>query len=465
MSPLPLKKAVPGKVVLAAFALAALLLAAPAAADTPPGPAAGAQASVFSPAPSLGLSDLESVIRDRSAAYSIAALDVDLARSEVRQSELLLNPGVDASWGTIPIGQTNPANLHDRFANVPNYGLGVSYTFLIGKRGPRQQRARAIERGARAGLAATVREQALELARVLGAAATATLRIEGVRGLVEQGKHSVTLAEARLAASFATPLDVDRVRIDLARSEQQFASAQSDLNGALAACASVVGTPCREFASDQDARAFLTQWIDRTPSGRNLSDRPDLQAIDAYRKAADHETELARAQAIPDPTVRLGYVHDRFVISGNQQNSLTLTVGLPLPVFDRGQAQVAAAQARSSRLAEHRSRLMQAAHARIAELTQRVARQRERQRVLASDVIPRAQAVLRDVDAASEARLLPVADVILARRTVSELLVEEADSYGDAFDAAVALAAELPSASDSPVPVAGSTGDAKDSSP
>lgn len=175
-----------------------------------------------------------------------------------------------------------------------------------------------------------------------------------------------------------------------------------------------------------------------------LDERADLRALDAQRDAAAAEATLARAQAIPDPTVRLAYTHDRFVVSGNQQNSLSLSVSLPLPVFDHGQAGAQAADARRARAVERREKSVAAALARIPALGRRVEAQRQRKETLAREILPRAVSALRDIERAAESRLLPLTDVIQARRAVSELLIEEADAYRDAFDAAVELAAELP---------------------
>lgn len=422
-----------------------LIAAAPALAAPGPQPAPERRAT-FVPSSDLDLPALEKVVRKRSVAVQSAALDVDLAAADVRQARLLGNPALDAAWSTIPIGETNPKNLAAPLANVPSYSVGLSYTFLLGKRGPREERALAAQRGASATLDQTARTLALSFARLLGQLATSTLRREGVRGLVEDGKRSVALAESRLNASFTTPLDVDRLRIDLSRSEQTWLSVESDISAALADCAALAGAPCAGFASSADARGLLDRWIRRaaTMSAARLEDRADVRALDAYRDAATADAALARAQAIPDPTVRLGYTHDRFVASGNQQNSLSVSVSLPLPVFDHGQAQAQGAEAKKARLAEQRVRTIETAEARIPMLSRRVESQRRRQETLAKEILPRAIGVLRDVEKAAENRLIPLTDVIQARRAVDELLVEEADSYRDAFDATVELLAELP---------------------
>jgi cobalt-zinc-cadmium efflux system outer membrane protein len=51
--------------------------------------------------------------------------------------------------------------------------------------------------------------------------------------------------------------------------------------------------------------------------------------------------------------------------------------------------------------------------------------------------------VLDDLQRAASGRLIPFTDVIQARRTLDELLVEEADSYSDSFQTSVDLIAEM----------------------
>jgi cobalt-zinc-cadmium efflux system outer membrane protein len=189
----------------------------------------------------------------------------------------------------------------------------------------------------------------------------------------------------------------------------------------------------------------LERWLAPSASAESqLAKRPDLRALDAYVEASRADARLARAEAIPDPTLHLGYLHDRFIISGNQRNSLNVGVSIPLPVFDHGQVHQRAAQlARSGLEAEHDSRIA-AARARIPVLRERLELQRERCARLTSEILPKGEAVLRDLDKAAENRLIPVTDVIQARRSVGELLIEKAESCGDAYAAVLELIREIP---------------------
>lgn len=400
----------------------------------------------FTPSPQLSLPDLEQLVAARSSLVVQAEGEVDLARAEQRQSHLWENPVLDGAWDTIPIGELNPPGLERPLDRVPNYSVGLSYTFLLGKRGPRQERAAALLESARLAKASLTRQSALELSRVLGEQASILLRMEGLRSLAEEGAEALLLAEARVDAQFGVPLEADRLRIEVERTRQLLLDAEGDLYATLAECSSLLSQVCRPFGSTEAAKQFLSLWIEglRQVEGE-VEQRPDIRQLDAERAVAKAELAYARALSIPDPTVRIGYVHDRFLFSGNQMNSVNVGVSLPLPVFDRGQAQKQAADARHRRASELKRQRVLSAESSLKALRSRIELLVRQQKKLQVDILPRARAVLLSLEKAAEGQLVPMTDVLQARRTLSELLLEEAENYRSAFEAALHLAAELPS--------------------
>jgi outer membrane protein, heavy metal efflux system len=406
---------------------------------------------VLQPNQSHDFAALQKIVRALSPALKSPAREAGLAALGVAEARLYDNPSLDAAWSTLPVGKTNPEDLRHPYANVPSYGVGLSYTVPIKKRGPRIDRAEAFATGARAVLDAESRENTLLLADVLGQLATATLRHEGMGDLVNGSKRAVELAEARLAAKFGTPLEVDRLTVDLQRTEQLLLSIEAEIRESLAECSRLIGARCENFASGQAAREYLARWLVPSASSEtHLETRPDLRALEAYVAASRADGRLADAEAIPDPTLHVGYLHDRFIISGNQRNSLNVGVSIPLPVFNHGQVHRRAADlARIGLQSEHESRIA-AARARIPILRQRFELQRERCERLTSEILPKGEAVLHDLDKAAENRLIPVTDVIQARRSVGELLIEKAESCGDAYSAVVELIREIPASEQTP---------------
>ncbi|MDB4997751.1 MAG: outer rane efflux protein, partial [Myxococcaceae bacterium] len=65
---------------------------------------------------------------------------------------------------------------------------------------------------------------------------------------------------------------------------------------------------------------------------------------------------------------------------------------------------------------------------------------------LEQGILPRARSVIADLQRAVNNRLLPLTDLIQARRTLNELFIQEADTYSDLFARAVDLLEEVPEA-------------------
>lgn len=156
-------------------------------------------------------------------------------------------------------------------------------------------------------------------------------------------------------------------------------------------------------------------------------------------QAAQADRRLARAQAVPDPTLRLGYLYNTFVASGNQQHSLSVSLSLPIAVSDHGQAAAHAAQAQAHHLLEQRCLMLQSSAVRADAVQHAVALQHQRLLALQQQVLPRSQAIVRDVGRAFEARAVPRTDLIQAQRALDELFLQEEAALSDLFRLSVDL--------------------------
>lgn len=404
------------------------------------GRAEGPPGAPFVPSADLTLELLIQAVRERSPSLQAEHLAVEVSRAEARQSRLFDNPVLDAAVGTIPLGEPNPKDLPEPLRNIPNYSIGVSLHPDLARRGPRIERAARAVDAAEAQRRYALRGRALDLLRTLGDLATATLRLVADQRLTVLARASLGLARDRVRTGFGPPLDADRAEIELLRLEQQVAAHQGEILAAQAACAEHVGTHCEPFPDEAEARRFLSGWLVRAEQEPlAIERRPDLQALDAQHAAALAEVQLARAQGLPDPTVRVGYVYDSFVVSGNQRHSLGVSLSLPLALFDHGQAGAQAAQARAWRSAEQHRLTLQSTQVRADSLRRALAAQQKRLATLQQQVVPRGQAILRDVRRAFEARAVPLTDLNQAQNALDQLLLQEADALGDVFRLSVDL--------------------------
>jgi cobalt-zinc-cadmium efflux system outer membrane protein len=401
---------------------------------------------VVAPALALDVTDygdettLAAAVWQQSREVIEARAAAGTAASELRRARTLPNPQLDFTWGTIPIGTTNPRELHDPLANVPNYSAGISELVELGKRGPRAAAAAAQLEQARAQALATFATRFFALLGAIGDIAKNQVRAGVFGGQVRAGDDVLRIERARAAKGETAETDVARSEVEQMRLRAQRDAALADLETARAACAAIVASPCPRFPSFRRAREFLRAALGadlpRAWSAEYEARRPDIAALDAALRAADEQATLARRHVIPDVTVRAGYTYDTFVASGNQRQSAALGVQMPLPVFDRGQADLQAAETALARARDARRAIVASA----AEALAAAARRRELTATRAThlrDALAKARAVRRSMEGAARQGGASQLEVLLARRAHQELLLDRTDLDADAYDAAL----------------------------
>ena len=431
---------------LPSLLLSCVLLGAPTSwGATSPEPAATAAATAPTTAPvtfSLGAlpdeSGVAALLWERSPEFAQASERLALAQAELVRARLLPNPELDLSWNTLPLGPTNPPGL-DRLRDVPNYQVGLSQLIELGKRGPRQDATRAGLAATALELQAQLRERTYDVLERAAQVAAAEVRLAQLRTLTADAARLTELQRARQKGGDTAGLDVDRAVLEEAQLQGQLAEEQARLSQALLECSQTVGLACAPFESGEAAAAFLASRLTRPATEDALLQRPDLRALEAQHQEAQASLTLARRGWVPDPTVRAGYVHDRFIESGNQRDSVFVGVSMPLPVFNRGQADAFAARAQLE--SARRTREQRTAQARRDEQTlqaQRTALEARRERVRQQN-LPLASSLVTRLDAAVKAGGASLQDLLFARRTYGQLLLDAAELDLSAFRLSVAL--------------------------
>jgi cobalt-zinc-cadmium efflux system outer membrane protein len=353
------------------------------------------------------------------------------------RSHVLPNPTFSAAWGTIPIGRRNPPNAS--FGEVPNYMVGLSEMIELGKRGPRQSSAEAATKAAALTVDDTYRLSFFALLEALADQANATARRSVLERLVGDSAESLRLQRERAKRGDVAALEVDRLEVEHLRLLSAAREAEEAQEIAVAACARIMGDDCPRFSGEEEARRFLFEGHHETSvdDREAVSGRPDLMALDAEQTRLRADLVLAGRAKIPDPTASLSYMHDQFEIAGNQANSLVLGVSLPLPVFDRGQAESARAKRRLEAAEQAHRVLSSAALRALALARQRLAVLRARARSLDEEAIPRARSLAEGMDAASRRGGASLIDVLLARRAFEELQLDRMEVAATAFKASL----------------------------
>jgi cobalt-zinc-cadmium efflux system outer membrane protein len=141
----------------------------------------------------------------------------------------------------------------------------------------------------------------------------------------------------------------------------------------------------------------------------------------------------AAARSLPDVNARIGYTHDDLTISGDQQNTVGLTLAFPLPVFDRGQHDGARADAKARELDAQAQGVRASAEADLTGLLRRRAFLQSTVTRLRTEGIVRSEGVLAATEKAFNAGQVSLTDLLLARRAHIDLTLNVLDLQFDHF--------------------------------
>jgi outer membrane protein, heavy metal efflux system len=433
-----------------AFLLFLLLALAPAARASDPPPETPLDLARL---PDDGA--LAQLLWTRSPDLVAARTRIAAARGDVVRAGLLPNPSLDASWNTIPVGQTNPAGLSAPLSNVPNYAVSLSTLVEIAKRGPRQQAARGALDAATLDAYELLRQRWYDLRERTAEVAAAEERVAALSDLVTDAHRLTELQRARASRGDAAGLDADRAALDETKFQTNLSDERQKLAEAVTECGHVAGVPCEPFADAAQASAYLSAGL-VPPDAGDLDARPDLRALAAQERSAEASLELAHNRRIPDPTFRLGYVRDQFTVAGNQENSLFAGVTVPLPVFDHGQADALQAAASADAASRARSLLRAQAARDVTALAAQARDAETRRRALDDSSLPLARRIVETLERAVQQGGASISELLLARRTLGELLLDATDVQLLSFR----VASELGRAGAVGPPAPGDLGDA-----
>lgn len=381
---------------------------------------------------------LASLLWERSPELATARARVASARADLVRAGLTPNPELELGANTFPLGPTNPPGLH-RLTEVPNYSVGLSQRIELGKRGPRQDAARAALAATALEVQAGLRAHTHDVLERAAEVATAEVRLSELERLAGDAARLSELQRARAQRGDTAGLDADRALLEEARLQEQLAGERTRLAEALLECSRSVGLTCVPFGSPEAAAGFLAARLSPPAPATGLEQRPDLRALEAWQRGAQSALTLARRSWIPDPTVRAGYVYDQFVISGNQLHSVGLNLSIPLPLFDRGQADVLAANASAEAAARAHDQLTRQARRELTSLSAQHGALEARRARVRNQTLPQAAQLVQRLEAAVKAGGASMLELLLARRNQGELLLDAADLDLAAFRLSVAL--------------------------
>lgn len=285
-----------------------------------------------------------------------------------------------------------------------NLSLGVSQEFLLA--GKREKRLAMADRELdmyRWLLADRERIMREEVKSAFYDVILAEQRISLSDRSIALNRQLLEVAKERLAAGDIPELEMNLVKVELARSEGARIDVEKTLNRSQSKLWTLMGLSPGEYpaiAGTFETGTGLAKSL-AVLKQMALAKRPDLQALQAEKNRGESEITLARAEAIPNLTAGLALKRDTTAmeIGGVEGKDTAYTIGLrlslPIPLFDRNQAGLQEAKAKKS---SSESRLTAAAKNSEREVETAYASLLNAEKVLSlykSDIIPQLEENLK----------------------------------------------------------------------
>jgi cobalt-zinc-cadmium efflux system outer membrane protein len=239
-------------------------------------------------------------------------------------------------------------------------------------------------------------------------------RVEVARQLVTIGEEGVRAAEALLRAQEASRADLLQARVELGSTTIVLSNAQNRHAAAWRALVAVVGVPDlapSTVVGDLTQPASDLDWYEVLE--RVLAASPELAAAQANVERARCALARAQVQWVPDVDAQAGVRH----LNGNGYDAANVVLAIPLPLFDRNQGGIVAAQGQLVAAQRDVERIELNLQQRLAEAFRRYASARDQVSSYQQTILPNAKASLQLVTEGYQKGEFDYVNLLTAQRT------------------------------------------------
>jgi cobalt-zinc-cadmium efflux system outer membrane protein len=319
-----------------------------------------------------------SLALSRSRDVIAARLEIDAAQLDIVAARVYPNPSVQYSVGNLVLGHANPSYGPQGFFDQTVQTIGVGE--LIDIWAKRSARVRAASSGLEHRKLLT--EDALrEIVYGVRSAFADVLREQSERQLAhdvaDRYAQTVKISQARFKAGDISEEELRRIELEALKYQNDVIEADMELDlarGKLAALLAIAPGELPGPLAEPPELAARPAFDAGQLTAQAMQRRPDLRAAGAARVLAEDEIAQARREAYPDIVLGAAYTHSNFEASGDNPNTLAFNISLPLPLFDRNQANIGRAHLGARRAENDRERLQIAVAHDVAEAVRKTAR-------------------------------------------------------------------------------------------
>jgi len=265
---------------------------------------------------------------------------------------------------------------------------------------------------------------------------TAQRRVELNEELVEINKKAVQTAERLLNAKEVSRVDVLQARIEADQARILLENARQRYRAAWRGLSATIGQPQLEIQTlVGDLGGFREVYAWDESLQRLLGASPEISVAALNIERARQAVARARVENAPNLTVQGIVQYDSAV----NHNNGGIQATFPIPIWNRNQGNIRAAEREVSIAEQNLQRLELSLQARLAPVFERYAVARNQSERYAKEIIPNAQESLELAQAAYRAGELGYISLLTAQRTFSQTNLAYLDSLRDLWGASLEI--------------------------
>jgi len=248
---------------------------------------------------------------------------------------------------------------------------------------------------------------------------------------VDVARDAYRIADKRVEAGKAPPLDADRARVELADAELERAQAVSALEVARRDLSVLWGNPSPQFTKAEGRIAMPPDRPDLDELVAALERSPSIQAARLEADRSRAQIEVERSKRYPDVEVSAG------VIRNNElgRNQMMLGVSIPLPLFDRNQGNIYEASMLAYKSRDDYLGLKTRLQTQLQRAVTQFDIAKNTASRLESEVLPSAHTAFERGKRGFEAGKFGFIDVLDAQRTLFQARARHLSALSDAYRA------------------------------
>jgi cobalt-zinc-cadmium efflux system outer membrane protein len=355
-----------------------------------------------------------------------AALAVRENEADVLQTRLLPNPEVEAEFedfaGTGALSGTQSAETTVSVGQLIELG---------GKRGKRIRLAHLESQLSGWGYESKRIAVITDVARKFTAALAAQRKAELADVSLQLVEATRDIVEKRVRTGKVAPVELTKANVQASAALIRARRTERALVAAKHQLAAVWGSPSPRFSTVVGNLKHVAPLPECEQVLALLKGNPDLARWQTELSHRQAGLRLAKAQAVPDVTLKVGYRHFN---ESNDQAAL-MGVSIPLPFFDRNQGGTRKARYSLMRAAFEKEAAWTKLRAHLIEVYQGLASAHEEATALSTDVVPAAEQAFEAIQQSFKQGKAGYLDVLDAQRTLTDTREQHVDALASYHDA------------------------------